>query len=234
MWGNVERPWRALCELKKPFKGPEPRAGSCWKEWKQKISSRMRIHWFGLQVYRGTPDDTQHRRGRHPSSADQGRHQQRNGGSGGGRNGGRNGASITAAAGTNARPEDSDDLELCALGIATPMHVAQSETEVKAVSKITSFQTQKLPKTKIYTTSDYHFLERCFVPFNLVWSILLRELSNLWKTVIRNIKNFWKQITTCGGRGAWNTVPENSVGHCVNFYLWSLKCLERCDNFYWN
>ena len=62
----------------------------------------------------------QHRRGRHPSSADR-----RNA-----RTGRAAGVAAQVSASATARPEDSDDLELCALGIATPMPVAQSETEV--------------------------------------------------------------------------------------------------------
>ena len=64
----------------------------------------------------------QHRRGRHPSSAD--RRSARRAGAG---------ASTSAQVSTSQRApveETETDLELCALGIATPMPVAQSETEV--------------------------------------------------------------------------------------------------------
>ena len=39
--GKVEGPWRAPCQLKKPFKAPRPRQGSCWEEQKSKNC----IHW---------------------------------------------------------------------------------------------------------------------------------------------------------------------------------------------
>ena len=41
-------PWRALCQLKKHFKGPRRRQGSCWEERKKTLSSLMRSQWFAL------------------------------------------------------------------------------------------------------------------------------------------------------------------------------------------
>ena len=37
MWWAVEGAWRALCQLKKPFKGLSQWRGSCWEEWKRKV-----------------------------------------------------------------------------------------------------------------------------------------------------------------------------------------------------
>ena len=39
--GEDEGPLRALCQFKKPFKGPRPRRGSCWKEWENLPKRRI-------------------------------------------------------------------------------------------------------------------------------------------------------------------------------------------------
>ena len=44
-WGKLEDPWRVMCQLKKPFKGPRQRQGSFWKR-----NSLMRGHWFTLKM----------------------------------------------------------------------------------------------------------------------------------------------------------------------------------------
>ena len=40
---QVEGPWRALCQLKKPYKGPRQRRGICWEEWKRGL-----FPWWGV------------------------------------------------------------------------------------------------------------------------------------------------------------------------------------------
>ena len=37
---RVEGPWRALCQLKKPYKGPRQRRGSCWEELQRRLFPR--------------------------------------------------------------------------------------------------------------------------------------------------------------------------------------------------
>ena len=40
---QVEGPWRAPCQLKKPFKGPRRRRGSCWEERKRIVFPRWGV-----------------------------------------------------------------------------------------------------------------------------------------------------------------------------------------------
>ena len=41
--GTVQGPWRALCQLKEPLKGPRWRRGRCWEERKRKVLSQREI-----------------------------------------------------------------------------------------------------------------------------------------------------------------------------------------------
>jgi len=47
---RVEGPWRAPCQLKKPFKGPRRRRRSCWEELQRIVFPPTRGHWFALQA----------------------------------------------------------------------------------------------------------------------------------------------------------------------------------------